>query len=333
MADLDEQGIFRDTKFRQKRKHGAWREVPAPELGFVVADTHAHVHLLSDPALSLARAAVHGVGFVCAIVDPAEDGWDALDRLGQWRRRAASVAYEIEPSLQALCASCPHPKVPALRVAVGVHPHNAKGYDDQLERALAERLRDDERVSAVGEIGLDYHYDLSPRDVQRSVFRRQLALAREAGLPVALHVREAHDDAFAILAEEGFPGAGTLLHCYNLGPEELRRWLDAGCFVAFGGALTFKRAEEVREAAKLVPLDRLLTETDAPYMAPEPLRGNECGPECVVFTAEALARVRGADGSPEELEAFLGQLYRNAVGLLDRPRPEPCPKEEAPCIA
>lgn len=320
MDNPEEAAAFRDTKFRQKRKHGTWREVPAPELGHVVADTHAHIHLLSDPALSLARAAVHGVGFVCAIVDPVEDGWGTFDQVEAWKRRAASVVYEIEPSLQALCASCPHPKVPALRMAVGVHPHNATGYTDELERALAERLRDDKRVSAVGEIGLDYHYDLSPRDVQRSAFRRQLALAREAGLPVILHVREAHDDAFAIMAEEGFPEAGTLLHCYNLGPDELRRWLDAGCYVAFGGALTFKKADEVREAARLVPLNRLLTETDAPYMAPEPLRGNECGPEYTVFTAEALARVRGVDGSPEELEAFLGQLYRNAVGLLDRPR-------------
>ncbi len=320
MDNPEEAAVFRDTKFRQRRKHGAWREVPAPELGHVVADTHAHIHLLSDPALSLARAAVHGVGFVCAIVDPVEDGWGTFDQVEAWKRRAASVAYEIEPSLQALCASCPHPKVPTLRMAVGVHPHNATGYTDELERALAERLRDDKRVSAVGEIGLDYHYDLSPRDAQRSAFRRQLALAREAGLPVILHVREAHDDAFAIMAEEGFPEAGTLLHCYNLGPDELRRWLDAGCYVAFGGALTFKKADEVREAARLVPLDRLLTETDAPYMAPEPLRGNKCGPEYTVFTAEALARVRGVDGSPEELEAFLGQLYRNAVGLLDRPR-------------
>ena len=320
MDNPEEAVVFRDTKFRQRRKHGAWREVPAPELGHVVADTHAHIHLLSDPALSLARAAVHGIGFVCAIVDPVEDGWGTFDQVEAWKRRAASVVYEIEPSLQALCASCPHPKVPALRMAVGVHPHNATGYTDELERALAERLRDDKRVSAVGEIGLDYHYDLSPRDVQRSAFRRQLALAREAGLPVILHVREAHDDAFAIMAEGGFPEAGTLLHCYNLGPDELRRWLDAGCYVAFGGALTFKKADEVREAARLVPLDRLLTETDAPYMTPEPLRGNECGPEYTVFTAEALARVRGADGSPEELEAFLGQLYRNAVGLLDRPR-------------
>lgn len=312
--------VFRDAKFRQKRKHGAWREVPAPELGCVVADTHAHVHLLADPALALARSAVHGIGFVCAVVDLAEDDPATFDLLEQWRRRAASVVYEIEPSLQALCASCPHPKVPTLRIAAGVHPHNAKDYDDDLERALAARLRDDARVSAVGEIGLDYHYDLSPRDAQREAFRRQLALAHEAGLPVALHVREAHDDAFAILQEEGFPEAGTLLHCFTSGPDEVKRWVDAGCHVAFGGALTFKRADEVREAAKLVPLDRLLTETDAPYMAPEPLRGNECSPEYALFTAEELARVRGVGDDDAQREAFLGQLYRNAVELLDRPR-------------
>ena len=329
---MQEEGpeAFRDIKFRQKRKHGAWREVAAPELEGVVADTHAHLHLLADPALSLARAAVHGVRFVCAVVDPTEDGAAPFDDLESWRRRAARVVYEIDPSLQAICASCPHPKVAALRIATGVHPHNATAYSDEVERALAERLRTDARVSAVGEIGLDYHYDLSPRDVQRRVFRRQLALARQAGLPVALHVRDAHDDAFAILAEEGFPEAGTLLHCCTLGPEELRRWVDAGCYVAFGGAVTFKRADDVRAAARLVPPDRLLTETDAPYMAPEPLRGNECGPEYVGFTAAALARACGADGSPEEREAFLAQLYRNATGLLDRPR---ALKEEVPCIA
>lgn len=315
MDNPEEAAAFRDTKFRQKRKHGTWREVPAPELGHVVADTHAHIHLLSDPALSLARAAVHGIGFVCAIVDPVEDGWGTFDQVEVWKRRAASVAYEIEPSLQALCASCPHPKVPALRMAVGVHPHNATGYTDELERALAERLRDDKRVSAVGEIGLDYHYDLSPRDVQRSAFRRQLALARGAGLPVILHVREAHDDAFAIMAEGGFPEAGTLLHCYNLDEAELRRWVDAGCYIAFGGPLTFKKADEVREAAKIVPLDRLLTETDAPYMTPEPLRGIACEPAHTVWTADLMATVRGAE-TPEERAAFFEQLYANAVGLL-----------------
>ena len=155
---------------------------------------------------------------------------------------------------------------------MGCHPHNAQHYDDALEAVLRERLHD-ARVSALGEVGLDYHYDLSPREAQREAFRRQIRLAKEAGLPAVLHLREAHDDGFALLSEEGFPEAGTLLHCFNLDAAELARWVDAGCFIAFGGPLTFKKAEEVREAAKLVPADRLLTETDAPYMTPEPLRG------------------------------------------------------------
>ena len=201
---------------------------------------------------------------------------------------------------------------------MGCHPHNAQHYDDALEAVLRERLHD-ARVSALGEVGLDYHYDLSPREAQREAFRRQIRLAKEAGLPVVLHMREAHDDGFALLSEEGFPEAGTLLHCFHLDAAELARWVDAGCFIAFGGPLTFKKAEEVREAAKLVPADRLLTETDAPYMTPEPLRGTTCGPEHVAFTAAKLADVRGFEDlrTPARGE-FLRQTYLNALGLLDR---------------
>lgn len=205
---------------------------------------------------------------------------------------------------------------------MGCHPHNAKHYDDALEAVLRERLHD-ARVSALGEIGLDYHYDLSPREDQREAFRRQIRLAKEAGLPVILHMREAHDDGFAILEEEGFPEAGTLLHCFNLDAAEMARWVEAGCFIAFGGPLTFKRADDVREAARLVPVDRLLTETDAPYMTPEPLRGTTCGPEHVVFTAAVLADVRGLEGdrTPARWE-LMRQTCQNALALLDR---EPTP--------
>lgn len=204
-------------------------------------------------------------------------------------------------------------------MAVGCHPHNAKHYDDALEQKLRDALADPQ-VSAVGEIGLDYHYDLSPREDQRAAFRRQIRLAKEAGLPVVLHVREAHDDAFAILQDEGFPEAGTLLHCFNLDWAELERWVEAGCYVAFGGPLTFKKADEVRDAATHVPEDRLLTETDAPYMTPEPLRGNVCGPEHVIFTAEKLAEVRGfAPGQSYDRGAFLDKTLQNAYALLDRP--------------
>lgn len=199
---------------------------------------------------------------------------------------------------------------------MGCHPHNAKHYHDALEADLRERLAD-QRVSALGEIGLDYHYDFSPREDQRLAFRRQLRLAKECGLPVILHVREAHDDAFAIMREEGFPEAGVLLHCFNLDWATLEPWVEAGCYVAFGGPLTFKKTDEVRDAASRVPLDRLLTETDAPYMTPEPMRGMTCGPEHVIFTAERLCEVRGYTQG-DEREAFLCQLMQNTRGLLDR---------------
>lgn len=306
--------VFRDALFRQKRKHGVWREVEAPALEAPVADTHAHLQLLPDPALALARCAIHNVGFICTIVDVHEDGSTTFDSLKGWLREAGRVVYEIKPELRE-CASCPHPKLPAVRIAVGCHPHNAKYYNDELEARLVAQLADP-RVAALGEIGLDFHYDFSPRDMQREAFRRQIRLAKQAGLPVVLHIREAHDEALAIMQEEGFPEAGTLLHCFNLDADTLEPWVHAGCFVALGGPLTFKKSDDTREAATHVPSDHLLTETDAPYMTPEPMRGVTCGPEHVVFTAERLAAVCGC-APGDEREMFLRQLMVNARNLLD----------------
>ncbi len=200
---------------------------------------------------------------------------------------------------------------------MGCHPHNAKFYNDSLEADLRALLMDP-RVSALGEIGLDYHYDFSPRDDQRDAFRRQIRLAKECGLPIALHLREAHDEALAIMREEGFPEAGTLLHCFNLDWATLEPWVEADCYVAFGGALTFKNADDTREAAARVPANRLLTETDAPYMTPEPMRGMTCLPDHVLFTAACLTEVRGCEPGAAR-EAFLAQLMDNARALLDRP--------------
>ncbi len=335
----EEEPIFEDALFHQKRKHGKWRVVEAPVVEGPVADTHAHLQMMRDPSLSLARAAAVGVRFVETIVDPTDDGFRTFDELPTWLMGASRVLRNITSAGSAAGgagtgtaagaagesapgaateapAREPWLPLPAVRIAAGVHPHNAKEWTPEPAAALRERLHD-RRVSAVGEIGLDYHYDLSPREVQREVFRAQIRLAKEAGLPVCLHMREAHDDGFAILAEEGFPEAGTLLHCFNLDVAEVARWVEAGCFIAFGGPVTFKKADEVREAARLVPVDRLLTETDAPYMTPEPLRGALCGPEHVVWTADKLCEVRGAD-TPEARAALLAQLYANATVLLDR---------------
>lgn len=323
---IEKEELFYDALFRQKRKGGKWRVVSSPVLEGPVADTHAHLQMLGDPACELARAGAHGVTFVETIVDPAEDGFATFEALPLWLMEGARDLKVMEEEDDGAAGIVAAPAVPHVRIAVGVHPHNAKEWAPELAAALRERLHD-RRVSAVGEIGLDYHYDLSPRETQREVFRAQIRLAKEAGLPIALHMREAHDDGFAILQEEGFPGAGTLLHCFNLDAAEVSRWVEAGCYIAFGGPVTFKRADEVREAAALVPVDRLLTETDSPYMTPEPLRGTDCGPAHTIYTADKLCEVRGAT-TPEARAELLAQLYENAQRLLNRP-PTSWQKESA----
>lgn len=189
-------------------------------------------------------------------------------------------------------------------------------FDDALETEL-RRLLADPRTCALGEVGLDYHYDFSPRSDQVGAFRRQIALAHETGLPIILHLREAHEEAYRIMTEEGFPEGGVLLHCFNLDWDALEPWLEKGCYAAFGGSLTFKKSDDTREAARRMPLDRILTETDAPYMTPEPMRGMECSPDHVLFTAERLAGVRGCESASEKRD-LLAAVYQNALDLLNR---------------
>jgi len=293
-----------DYGFYQRRKHDKWREVapPSPALEGLVADSHAHIHMLPDPAWELARCAANGVDFVCMIVDPSEDGMRPFDELNSWMAAADN--------------SCPE-----VRIAVGVHPHNAKLYDNAMERTLLAHL-ESPYVGALGEIGLDYHYDLSPREVQRDVFRRQIDIAQQRDLPIALHLRggedpahdDAHREAFEILREMDALGPRTLLHCCALPPDELRPWVEADCYVAYGGALTFKNADSAREGARLVPAERLMVETDSPYMTPEPMRGATCTPAHVIFTAAALAEVRGIAPGPDR-RAFLETLHANTLAF------------------
>lgn len=206
--------------------------------------------------------------------------------------------------------------MPRVKVAAGCHPHNAARYDAALEEKLRTWLRKP-HVAALGEIGLDYHYDFSPVADQKRAFRAQLRLAKEAGLPVVLHVREAHADAWEILQEVGLPEAGVLLHCFTDTWETLAPWVEAGCMVSFGGAVTFGNADAIRDAAAHVPTAQLLLETDAPYMAPKPLRGQECEPAQMVFTVERMCEVRGINDGYER-RAFLFATQNNALELLDR---------------
>jgi TatD DNase family protein len=181
---------------------------------------------------------------------------------------------------------------PAVRFAVGVHPHQAHQFADDPARATAvvrEQIGRTAGARAVGEIGLDYHYDFSPRDVQHAVFRGQVRLAREMSLPVVIHTREADEDTIAILREEGGGEVRGVLHCFTGGPSLADAGLALGLFVSLAGIITFPKAEALRETVRRVPLDRLLTETDSPFLAPVPYRGKRNEPAYVARVVETLA--------------------------------------------
>jgi TatD DNase family protein len=228
------------------------------------------------------------------------------------RARAAGVATMLAigtgggpPDLEAgIRLAEAHPDIYA---TVGVHPHDAAKATEETFARLGELLRHP-KVLGVGEIGLDYHYDLSPRETQREVFVRQVALARERAKPVIIHTREAWADTLALLGE----GPG-ILHCFSEGPEEAAQALERGFHVSFAGIVTFPRAGRVHAAARMVPLDRLLIETDAPYLAPVPRRGKRNEPAYVIETARRVAELRNS--TPEEVAAATTANFHKLFGL------------------
>ncbi|MBZ5624225.1 MAG: TatD family hydrolase [Acidobacteriia bacterium] len=187
-------------------------------------------------------------------------------------------------------------RYPFIFATIGVHPHDASKATAETFAELRD-LAAHPKVLAVGEIGLDYHYDFSPRDVQRAVFERQLQIAAECGKPIVIHTREAWEDTMAILRER-WQGAG-IMHCFTGGEEQAREALQLGFHLSFGGVLTFPKAEAVRQAARITPEDRLLVETDCPYLAPVPHRGKRNEPSFMVETVRRLADVRGR--TPDEI--------------------------------
>ena len=184
----------------------------------------------------------------------------------------------------------------SLYTAIGTHPHDARFYDDAAEQKTKQLLKSGERAVAWGEIGLDFHYDNSPRDVQIDVFKRQLRAARECNLPVIIHTREAETETIEILKSD-YEGAERrgVFHCFSGSKDLAMRALDLGFIISFSGIVTFRKAEDLREVAKAVPLDRLLIETDCPYLAPVPHRGKRNEPAYVVEVARFIADVRGMD--------------------------------------
>lgn len=336
----------RDCAFRNSK--GKEKSAPALPPAARFADVHCHLGMLADAPLALARAAHFGFGLLVCVVDPGEAALgpdeptaaQTFDALDLWQGRARELLAEWGEQGTALSR---------VRFAVGVHPHNAKNFDAAQGELL--RLLKDPRACCVGEIGLDYHYDLSPREVQREVFAQQLRLAQEVGMPVELHLREAHADAVDILRREGVPQEGCVVHCFNLDRQVLAPFLEMGCHISFGGPLTFRKAFYTRRACLDVPIDRLLTETDAPYMAPEPLRGTVCEPAQTLYTLRTMLDCFGYAGtdaaqaavSPRQADidagiaqadaalpdfaalqqgldeaAFCAQVYGNAASLLDR---------------
>jgi TatD DNase family protein len=194
---------------------------------------------------------------------------------------------------------------------VGVHPHEARKADADTFKLLGELLSHP-KVIALGEIGLDYHYLFSPRETQRAVFVEQMRIAADARKPIVIHTREAWEDTLSILERHWKPtGLPAVMHCFSGGPEEAARCLALGCYLSFGGILTFPKAAELRKAARLAPADRILVETDAPYLAPVPKRGKRNEPAFVVETARKLAEVRS-----ETLESVAETTTRNFERLV-----------------
>lgn len=209
---------------------------------------------------------------------------------------------------------------PDAKYAIGVHPHQAHRFADNPEGAAdaaARRLDVTPAACAVGEIGLDYHYDYSPRDVQRAVFRAQLQQARLRALPVVIHTREADDDTLRIIAEETRGDLRGVFHCFTGGIEDLRQRLATGFYVSIPGVATFPKSTELRDAIREIPAERLLVETDSPYLAPIPFRGKRNEPAYVIKTFGLLAELRGVT------HQHLGDtLVRNFDELFTKERVE-----------
>jgi TatD DNase family protein len=205
-------------------------------------------------------------------------------------------------------------KYSEIYAAIGVHPHDAKLFDDAAQERLLNLARQSRRVIAWGEIGLDYHYDHSPRDLQRGIFQRQLRLAREQNRPVVIHSRDADDDTVAILAEEltGSERAGVL-HCFGGSLAMAQAAIELGFFISFAGNLTFKKAEDLRDIARQLPLGRLMIETDCPYLTPVPFRGKRNEPARVVETARCLAALHGKE--LEEIGRITSENFAKLFGI------------------
>lgn len=252
-------------------------------------DTHTHInviHFEADEAEVIQRAKEAGVSQMGVI------GFD---------EETIQKALELSQQYEGI-----HP-------VIGWHPTEAGSYTDAIEEKLIHLIQTN-NIAIMGEMGLDYHWMEDPKEVQQDVFRRQIRVAKALNIPITVHNRESTEDVYRILKEENIQDVGGIMHSFNLDPEWMERFLDLNMHISFSGVLTFKKALEVKESAKLVPLDRVLIETDAPYLSPQPHRGKRNEPSYVRFVAEELATLR--DMSFDEVAKITTENANRLFGLM-----------------
>ncbi len=250
-------------------------------------DTHAH---LNDVSFDTDRE---------ALIDALPNNGIAYVMVPAWDLPSAQMADALSKKYERIYA------------AVGSHPDSANAVDDAVLETYCDLCRSNPKIRAIGEIGLDYHYEDVPRDIQKMAFRRQMALAQTLGLPVIVHEREAHEDGMAIVRE--FPEVRGVFHCYS-GSLEMANWLvERGWFIGFTGVLTFKNAKKAIHVAQALPMQNIVIETDCPYMAPEPFRGTRNEPSKIYRMAEKLAEIRGMN--VEEIQTITLENAKRLYGL------------------
>jgi TatD DNase family protein len=234
----------------------------------VLFDTHAHLNdekFNEDREAVIARARENGVSYICNI---------------GYNRETIRTSLELAR------------KYDFIYTAIGWHPQDAKTMTEEDLEWIEKLAREEEKVVAIGEIGLDYYWDTSPKDVQQEVFRKQIRLAKKLKLPIIIHDREAHQDILDILREEKAEEVGGIMHCFSGSSEMARQCIDMNFYISLGGPVTFKNAKKPKEVAEMVPLDRLLIETDCPYLTPEPYRGKRNESGYVWYVAEKIAELK-----------------------------------------
>lgn len=251
----------------------------------MLVDTHAHLEMLGDGAPgAVSRAEEAGVGRIVSV---------------STRRETSVKTVEIAERFDSVYA------------AVGIHPHAASTFREDSVKFISETALH-KKVVAIGETGLDYHYMKSPREIQLESFEAQVEVAGRTGLPFVVHMRDSEDDVEAVLRNGAKGDKPGVIHCFSGTYETAKRFLDLDFFISFSGILTFKNAPEVREAAKKIPADRLLVETDSPYLAPVPVRGKDNEPSFVRYVFELLAEIRKTP--PREMEK---RLFLNSLDLFE----------------